>query len=108
MTEINLDDFKKVQLVVAKIIEVEELQGADRLWKLKIDVGSEIKQIVAGIKKYYDKEKLLGKSIVVVNKLAPAVLRGVESRGMLLAAKHEQKLTLLTLDSELPPGSIIG
>ena len=108
MTELSLEDFKKLELKVAKIVGVEEIPGADKLWRLVIDVGAQKKEIVAGIKAAYSKEALLGKTIVVVNNLAPAVIRGVESKGMLLAAKHEGALALLTLEKELPPGSVVG
>ncbi len=105
---LTLDEFKKVELRVAKILEVSEIPGADRIWKLSIDVGSEKKEIVAGIKKFYTREQLLGKSIIVVNNLAPSVIRGVESRGMLLAAKTDSELTFLRPDQDLPPGSVVG
>lgn len=108
MTELSIADFKKSDLRVAKIVEIEEIPGADRLWKLQLDLGSEKKQVVAGIKSFYAKEALLGKSVIVVNNLVPTVIRGVESRGMLLAAKDDTKLTLLTLDQDIAPGSIVG
>jgi methionyl-tRNA synthetase len=73
-----------------------------------IDVGAEKKEIVAGIKSFYAREALLGRSIIVVNNLVPAVIRGTESRGMLLAAKDTATLALLTLDKDLPPGSVVG
>lgn len=108
MTEVSLEDFKKNDLRVAKILDVQELEGADRLWKLIIDTGQEKKQIVAGIKPFYTRESLLGKTIVILNNVSPAVIRGAESRGMLLAAKNGSSLTLLTLDQELPAGSLVG
>ncbi len=108
MTEVSLAEFKNIELKVAKILDAQEIAGADKLWKLLIDVGTEKKEIVAGIKTFYSKETLVGKSIVVVNNLAPAVIRGLESRGMLLAAKDGASLSLLTLDKELPPGSTVG
>ena len=108
MSEISLLDFKKADLRVAKILGVEDVPGADRLWKLTIDVGTETKEIVAGIKNHYPREKLLGRSVIVVNNLTPSVIRGVESRGMLLAAKAGEVLTVLTIDQELPPGSPVG
>lgn len=119
MSEVTLADFKKSELRTAKIIEVTEIPGADRLWKVQLDLGSEKKEVVAGIKSFYTREQLLGKSVVVVNNLEPSVIRGVESRGMLLAAsqtipasepggKEQRRLTLLTLDSDLPPGSPVG
>lgn len=105
---ISLEEFKRIELKVARILEADEIPGADKLWKLLVDAGSEKKQIVAGIKPVYSKESLIGRSIVLVNNLAPAVIRGVESRGMLLAAKNGPELTLLTLDKELPAGSSVG
>ena len=108
MSEVLFADFKKNDLRVAKILDVQEIAGADRLWKLLIDVGSEKKEIVAGIKAFYSREQLLGKSIIVVNNLLPTVIRGVESRGMLLAAKDETRLSILTIDQDLPAGSLVG
>ena len=108
MSDLSFEDFKRVELRVAKILDVQEIPGADRLWKLQIDVGSEKKEIVAGIKKFYSREALLGRSIVVVHNLAPSVIRGVESKGMLLAAKDGAELALLGIDKDLPPGSIVG
>ena len=102
------EEFKKTQLRTAKVLEAQEIPGADRLWKLLIDVGDEKKEIVAGIKQYYSRETLVGKTVVVVNNLAPSVIRGVESRGMLLAAKSGSELSLLTLDKDLPAGCLIG
>ena len=108
MTPLALEEFKKTELRVAKVLDVQEIPGADKLWKLLIDVGSEKKEIVAGIKLHYSRESLLGKSLVVVNNLVPSVIRGVESKGMLLAAKSDAQMSILTLDKDLPPGSPIG
>ena len=108
MGELLLEDFKKVDLRVAKILDVFEVPGADRIWKLQIEVGSEKKEIVAGIKKFYSRDQLLGRSILVVNNLAPVVIRGVLSQGMLLAAKSESNLSLITIDGSLPSGSVVG
>lgn len=105
---VALDEFKRLELRVAVVLDAQEIPGADRLWKLLIDVGSEKKEIVAGIKAFYSREALLGRRIVVVNNLVPAIIRGVESNGMLLAAKSEGQLSLLTPDKELAPGSLIG
>ena len=108
MSEVSLEEFKKLELRVAKVLDVQEIPGADKLWRLTIDVGSEKKEIVAGVKVMYPKESLMGRSIVVVNNLGPATIRGVESRGMLLAAKDGSTLSLLTLDKEIPAGSVVG
>src|SRR5688572_32964463 len=105
MSGIPLADFKKIELRTAKILAAEEIPGADRIWKLKIDVGAEQKEIVAGIKAFYTREALVGRSVIVVNNLEPAVIRGIESKGMLLAGKDGSTLTLLSLEKELPPGS---
>jgi methionyl-tRNA synthetase len=107
-SDLSFEDFKKIELRTAKILDVQEIPGADKLWKLQIDVGSEKKDIVAGIKKSYTREALMGRSIVVVHNLAPSVIRGVESKGMLLAAKDGIELALLGIDKDLPPGSVIG
>ena len=108
MSDLSFEDFKKAELRVAKILDVQEIPGADRLWKLQIDTGSEKKEIVAGIKQFYTREALLGRSIVVVNNLVPSTIRGVESKGMLLAAKDGAQLSLLCPDKELPAGSLVG
>ena len=107
---VRLDEFKKIQLRTAKILVVDEIAGADRLWKLTVDSGSGPKTIVAGIKGHYpQKESLVGRGIVVVDNLEPAVIRGVESCGMLLAAKAGEKLSILEVDPAiLPPGSLVG
>jgi methionyl-tRNA synthetase len=105
---ISIDDFKKTELKTAKVLTAEEIPGADRLWKLRIDVGGSEKEVVAGIKPFYTRESLVGRSVVVVNNLAPSVIRGVESAGMLLAAKHDGVLSLVTVDKDVPPGSVIG
>ena len=115
MSEVTFADFKKCDLRVAKILDVYEIPGADRLWKLLVDVGTEKKEIVAGVKAFYSREQLLGRSIVVLNNLSPAVIRGTESKGMLLAAstktageKEQTRLCLLGLDQDLPVGSLVG
>ncbi len=108
MSEISIDEFKKVELRVAKVLEAKEIPGADRLWRLTVDTGLEKKQLVAGIKLFYSKEAIIGRSIVIVNNLSPATIRGVESRGMLLAAKDSAGLSIVTLDKELPPGSVVS
>ena len=105
---ISIDDFFKTQLKTAKILEAEKIEGADKLLKLKIEVGSEIRPLVAGIALYYKPEELIGKTIVIVANLKPAKIRGVESCGMLLAAKNGDTLKLITTDGEMPSGVSIG
>ncbi|PJB99683.1 MAG: methionine--tRNA ligase subunit beta [Candidatus Nealsonbacteria bacterium CG_4_9_14_0_8_um_filter_35_12] len=104
---ISFEDFQKIDLRVAKIIEAENVEGSEKLLKLKIDLGSEIRQIVAGIAKFYKPEDLIGKEIIVVANLEPKVLRGLESQGMLLAAETEGTISLLIPDQEVLPGAKI-
>jgi methionyl-tRNA synthetase len=109
MNDITFDDFQKLDLRVAEIKNCEDVEGADRLYKLTIDMGEE-REIVAGIKLYYSKEDLIGKKIAVVANLEPRKLRGITSHGMLLAASKEDKssVVLLTLDKDIPNGSKIS
>ncbi len=109
MENINFDYFKKMDLRVAQIKECEEVPGADRLYKLTIDVGEE-RQIVAGIKAYYTKEELVGKKIIIVANLEPRTLRGITSHGMLLAASSEDKssVVLLTPDKDIANGAAVS
>jgi methionyl-tRNA synthetase len=106
---VTIDQFCKVKLKTAKVVAAEKLEGADKLLKLKIDVGeAEVRPLVAGVAKYYTPEEILGKTIVVVSNLQPATIRGAESRGMLLAAKFGKELRLVTVDGDVPAGADIG
>ncbi len=109
MENIGFNDFLKLDLSVAEIKSCEDLPGADKLYKLTIDVGEE-RTIVAGIKQHYTKEELVGKKIAIVANLEPRKLRGVISHGMLLAASNEDNtsIVLLTLDKDIPNGSRIS
>jgi len=100
----TIDDFKKLELRTAEIESVEEHPNADRLYVLKVRVGEEIKQIVAGIRKFYAPDDLKGKKIVIVNNLEPVTLRGVESQGMLLAASDEESLSLVVPERPMTHG----
>ena len=97
---ITFDEFQNVELKTAKILKAEKVEGADKLLKLQIKVGDEQRQIVSGIAQFYSPEELVEKMIVVVTNLKPATIFGIESNGMLLAAKNEKTLTLMTIDSE--------
>lgn len=97
---ITFDEFQNVELKTAKILKAEKVDGADKLLKLQIKVGDEQRQIVSGIAQFYPPEELVEKMIVVVTNLKPATIFGIESNGMLLAAKNEKTLTLMTIDSE--------
>jgi len=104
---ISYDEFKKIDLRVGKVISVEEVQGTDKLLKLEITLGEEKRTIVAGVKKYYSVEEILGKKIVIVTNLQPVKLRGIESQGMLLAAVNKDNVVLLTIDKDITEGSKI-
>jgi tRNA-binding protein len=89
------EDFAKLELRVAKVLEARAHPNADKLLLLQVDVGDAQKQIVAGIRQHYTPEQLVGKLIVVVNNLAPAIIRGETSNGMLLAATSGEQVILL-------------
>jgi len=106
---ISLDDFKKLDLRIAKIIKAEKIEGSDKLLKLEIDLGYEQRQILAGIAQFYEPEKLIGQEIIVLTNLQSRVIRGLESRGMLLAATDtDGTIAILRPDKELTPGSKIS
>jgi methionyl-tRNA synthetase len=102
---ITYADFAKLDLRVAKVLEARPHPNADRLMLLQIDLGEEQKQIVAGIRQHYDADSLVGKLIVVVNNLEPAMLRGEPSNGMLLAATSGEKVVVLTVAD---PECVVG
>lgn len=104
---ISMDDFSKLQLKAARVLAAERIPNTDKLLKLTVDCGEQ-RQIVAGIALHYQPEDLVGKTIIIVNNLQPAVLGGVESQGMLLAAKRKKELRILTVDGEIPPGASVG
>lgn len=104
---ITIEDFKKCEIIVAQIKEVKEHPNADRLYVIKVDTGMEEKQLVAGIRKAYTMEGLIGKRVIVVNNLEPAVIRGEQSQGMILAASDEQGMSILNLDKDIALGSIV-
>ncbi len=107
---ITYDDFAKVDLRIARILEAREHPNADRLLVMRIDLGTEQRQLVAGIRGHYQPADLIGKEIVVVANLEPRKMRGEESQGMLLAAStpdHAQVI-LLTPMSDIPPGSRVS
>ncbi|HJO92780.1 MAG TPA: methionine--tRNA ligase [Victivallales bacterium] len=101
---ISIDDFFKSELKTAKIISAEKVKNTTKLLKLKIEVGSEKRQIVAGIAQFYQPDNLIGKTIIVVSNLKPAKICGIESNGMLLAAKSKKELKIVTVDGEMPSG----
>jgi methionine--tRNA ligase beta chain len=102
---ITYADFAKLELRIARVLEARPHPNADRLLLIQVDVGDEQKQIVAGIRQHYSPEQLVGKLIVIVNNLEPAMLRGESSNGMLLAATSNEKVVVLTVDD---PECIVG
>ncbi len=107
-TQISIDDFRKVDLRVAKIVSCEKVPKSEKLLRIEVLIGEEKRQIIAGISKHYKPEDLVGKNVIVVANLAPAKLMGLESNGMLLAASSEDgKLSILTTVSDIDSGSIV-
>ncbi|MGH6915531.1 MAG: methionine--tRNA ligase subunit beta [Geminicoccales bacterium] len=105
-SRISIDDFMKVELRVAKVLEAEAVPKSKKLVKMKIDVGTEERTIVAGIAEAYTPGELVGRTIAIVFNLAPATLMGIESNGMVMAASPEGgKPALVSLDGEVPPGT---
>ena len=105
---ITIDDFGKIKLKVAEVVSVEDHPNADKLLVLKLKLGEETRQVVSGIKKYYNGEELVGKKVIVVTNLKPIKLRGVESYGMILAAECDGKLTLVSTLEDIPSGAEIS
>ncbi len=105
---ITIDDFRRIQLKVARIISAQAVPGADKLLQLEIDLGSEKRTVVAGIARHYQPEQLVGKSAVMVANLQPTRIRGVVSEGMLLAVEDGGKLVLVAPEGEVTPGSKIS
>lgn len=105
---LDISEFAKVQLRVAEVLSAEKVEGADKLLRLEIDLGDEQRQIVAGIAQHYDPDKMPGMKIIVVANLKPAKIRGLESRGMLLAAKKGKTLRLVVPEGDIPAGASIS
>lgn len=104
----NIDDFKKIELKIAKILEVQDHPNADKLYVVKVDLGGEQRTVVAGIKSSYaDKNALVGRQVVLVSNLDPATIRGQESQGMILAASDDQGISVVSPDRELKLGSTV-
>ena len=102
---ITIDDFCRVQLRVAEVLACEKVEKADKLLKLTLKVGDEQRTVVSGIAKYYTPEEMVGKRVVLVANLQPRVMRGIESRGMILCASEGDKLTLVTPESLIGSGA---
>ena len=106
---IDFSDWEKLNLRIGQIIEVEDIEGADKLYKLTIDIDEENPRIVcAGIKQYYSKEELKDKKIVLFVNLAPRRLRGIESQGMVLASVNEDEVILISPEKSIKIGSRVS
>lgn len=107
---ISFDEFLKVKMRVGKVIEANDHPNADKLIVLKVDLGDEQRQVVAGLKGHYTLEQLIGRNLIIVTNLAPRKMRGTESQGMLLAAStpDQSQVIVLTTGSEIAPGSAVS
>ena len=103
---ISFEDFQKLNLKVARILNAKRIEDSDKLMKLEIDIGDEKRQLVAGIAKAYTSDELEGREIIVVANLEPKEIFGLQSQGMLLAADSDQPV-LLKPDDEVEPGTVI-
>jgi methionine--tRNA ligase beta chain len=105
---VSVNEFQKIDLRVAKIESVEEIEGKDKLYKIQLDVGETKKQTVSGIKPFYSKEELVGKQVVIVNGLDTSMVAGLKSETMLLAAKNKKEgYTVLFVPEEVPTGTAV-
>ena len=107
MDTLSFEDFKKMQLVVGRVVSVENHPDADKLFIVQVDLGSETRQLVAGLRPWYPADRLMGRSVVIVANLAPVKIRGVDSNGMLLAAQDGENVVILTTEVPVSPGSIV-
>lgn len=105
---VTIDEFRKLELKIGTIAKAEFHPNADRLLVLQVNLGSEERQIVAGIKGHYALEELVGKQIVVIANLEPARVRGVESQGMLLAATDGNRIVIMTPEKAVQPGAKVS
>ena len=108
---ISIDDFKKIELRVGEVLNAEKVEGADKLLRLEVDLGEEERrQLVAGIAPFYDPAELIGQQVIVVANLKPATIRGVESRGMLLAAgaRGGETVAFLKPQKKMKPGEVVS
>jgi len=107
---VSFENWQKLDLRVAEILEVEEVEGADKLYKLKIDLGTETRILVAGLKSHYNKQELEGKRCIVFCNLEPKTIKGIESKGMILASVNDDKseVKLIQPDGVMTLGSKVS
>ena len=111
---INIEEFAKIELRIASVLEAERVEGSEKLIKMKLNVGDKNetdelipRQVLAGIGKTYTPEMLIGKQIVIAANLEPRMLMGLESRGMIVAGSDDEGVAIVTPDRELPPGTLL-
>ena len=104
---IPFNDFKKLDIRIGRILDVNPHPKADKLLVLKIDIGDETRTIVAGIKNHYEREELMDKKVIVITNLEQKELRGIKSEGMILAAVKDDKVVLLIPDEDIKEGAIV-
>lgn len=104
---VSIDDFKKLEIRIGKVLNCEKVEGADKLLKFEIDFGEFKRQIVSGIAEFYKSEELVGKEFPFIVNLEPRVIRGIESQGMIMAVDTGDSISLLSPDKEVKPGSIV-
>jgi len=100
MENIKFEDWKKLDLKTAEILKVEDIEGADKLYKLEIDLGTETRTLVAGLKKHYTKDELEGKKCIVLTNLEPRIIKGIESKGMIIAAVNDDQSEVKLLQAD--------
>lgn len=107
---ITIDDFAKVKLRVGRVIEASDHPNADKLLLLQVDLGDEKRQVCAGLKGHYTPEELVGRNLIIVTNLAPRMMRGQTSQGMLLAAStpDHDRVIVLTTESDIAPGCAVS
>ena len=104
---ISIEDFARVQMRVGQILEAEKIEGSRKLMKMRVDIGTEVRQVVAGIAEAYEPASLLNRKVVLVANLKPARLMGVESDGMIVAASIGGKPVLATFTEDVPNGTLL-
>ncbi len=107
MELIDIADFKKLELVAGKIIDVQDINTNKPMYILKVDIGIEVRNIIAGIKDYYQKQDLINKNVIIIANLKPKTIMGIESKGMLLIGDDGTNISLITPEKELKPGAKI-
>ncbi len=107
LSQISIEEFARVQMRVGQVLEAEKIEGSRKLIRMKVDIGTEVRQVVAGIAEAYEPESLLNRKVVIVANLKPARLMGVESNGMVVAASVDGRPVLATFVEDVPNGALL-